>query len=155
MSLLEYLTEHRAPFRALLHPPAFSAQRRAARLRRPGRLVAKALLLCGPEGPFVSVLPATRRLDVAGLERLLGGPVRLASPDEVGATFRDCAWGVVSPFGSRYGLPTLLDDRFKPEARLVVEGQTPVEAFELRCVDLERITGALRAPLSVGDATTP
>src|SRR5262245_57361981 len=107
MSLREYLIEQMVPFQALLHAPAFTAQRRAARLHRPGRLVGKALLLCGPDGPFVAVLPATKRLDLQGLTRLLGGPVRLGSPDEVGAKFHDCAWGVVSPFGSRYGMPTL------------------------------------------------
>jgi Ala-tRNA(Pro) deacylase len=149
MSLLEYLTAHQVTFAALLHAPAFTAQRRAAWLRRPGRRVAKALLLVGPDGPLVALLPASSRLDVEGLSRLLGGPVRLASPDEVGQTFRDCAWGVVSPLGNRYGLPTLLDHGFPPEAWLVIEGQTPVEAFEVRCADLERLTGALRAPLAL------
>jgi Ala-tRNA(Pro) deacylase len=148
MSLLEYLTRQQVPYTALLHAPAFTAQRRAARLRRAGRLVAKALLLCGPDGPLVVVLPAMQRLDVAGLVRLLGGPVRLASPGEVRATFPDCAGGIVSPFGNRYGLPTLLDTSFPAEAKVVVQGQTPVEAFEVRCDDLERLTGALRAPLS-------
>jgi Ala-tRNA(Pro) deacylase len=148
MSLLEYLTLERVTFAALLHAPAFTAQRRAAWLRLPGRRVAKAVLLVGPDGPLVAVLPASSRLDLEGLSRLLGGAVRLGSADEAGGIFRDCAAGVVSPLGNRYGLPTLLDDAFPPEAWLVIEGQTPVEAFEVRCADLERVTGALRAPLA-------
>lgn len=155
MSLADYLTEQRVAFAALRHAPAFTASRRAARLRRSGRLVTKSLLLAGPDGRFVAVVPATRRVDLAGLAQLLGGPVRLATRDEVGATFGDCAWGVVSPFGCRYGLPTLLDDSFPAEARLVLEGATPVEAFEVRCAELERVTGAMRAALTAGGPATP
>lgn len=147
MSLVDYLTELRVPFAEYLHAPAFCAQRRAAWLRRPGRYVAKALLLCGPDGFVVAVLPAVDRVNLQALSRMFGGPVRLATRDEVGRTFTDCCWGIVSPFGSRYGLPTLLDSSFESDDRILLEGQTPVEALEVRCGDLERLTGAFRVRL--------
>jgi Ala-tRNA(Pro) deacylase len=53
--------------------------------------------------------------------------------------FRDCEWGVVPPFGDLYGLPTLLDDALTPDALLVFETHTHVEAVRLHCRDFERL----------------
>jgi Ala-tRNA(Pro) deacylase len=57
----------------------------------------------------------------------------------VGKVFRDCEWGLASPFGNLYGLPTLLDEALAPEAPLVLEANTHVEAVRLRCADYERL----------------
>jgi Ala-tRNA(Pro) deacylase len=144
MSLLDYLDEHRVPFRAILHPPAFTAQRRAKYLRMCGSRVARAVLLTGPEGFFLAVLPATHRIDLAGLSRYWGGPVRLAREDEVARVFRDCEWGVVSPFGNRYGLTTLIDASLPPDTWIVLDGGTHHQAVLLHCADFERLSGSAR-----------
>jgi Ala-tRNA(Pro) deacylase len=145
MSLAEYLDEQRVPFQTILHPPAFTAQRRAKYLRVSGNRLARAVLLHGPEGFFLAVLPATHRIDLAGLSRYWGGQVRLAGADEVARVFRDCEWGAVSPFGNRYGLPTLIDASLPPETWLVLEGGTHHEAVLLHCADFERLSGSFRA----------
>jgi Ala-tRNA(Pro) deacylase len=139
MLIADFLQARQVEFEPLPHPPAFSAQVRAKYLRLPGREVAKCLLLHGPAGYLLAVLPATHQVDTASLTDTLGGPVRLAAGEEVAAVFRDCEWGVVPPFGTLYGLPTLLDDALPSEAFLVFEGQTHVEAVRLRCADFERL----------------
>lgn len=144
MSLVEYLDEQRVPFQTILHPPAFTAQRRAKYLHITGNRVARAVLLHGPEGYFLAVLPATHRVDLIGLARYWGGMVRLASDDEVARVFRDCEWGVVSPFGNRYGLPTLIDSSLHPDTWIVLEGGTHHEAVLLHCADFERLSGSFR-----------
>lgn len=144
MSLVEYLDKQCVPFQTLLHPPAFTAQRRAKYLHVSGRHVARAVLLIGPEGPFLAVLPATHRIDLGRLSRYWGGAVRLAHADEVARVFRDCEWGVVSPFGNRYGLPTLLDVNVPLESWIVLEGPTHVEAVLLHGADFERLSGSFR-----------
>src|SRR6266542_4474841 len=109
MRVLVDLSDLGVAFETVLHPPAFTAQKRAKFLHVTGKQVAKSVLLAGPGGYFLAVLPATHQVDTAALARELGGPVRLADGPEIAEVFRDCEWGVVVPFGTLYGLPTLLD----------------------------------------------
>ena len=97
------------------------------------------MLLSAPEGFLLAVLPATHHIDTERLGQELGGPVRLADDREAAGVFRDCEWGVVPPFGTLYGVPTLLDDSLDPEALIVFEGNTTVEAVRVRCGDFERL----------------
>ncbi|HZY59140.1 MAG TPA: YbaK/EbsC family protein, partial [Candidatus Binataceae bacterium] len=129
MRVADFLAEHHVPFETLLHPPAFTAQNRAKFLHLPGRQVAKSVLLQGPEGFLLAVLPATHRVDTVAVAEALGGPVRLANDDEIANAFRDCEWGVVPPFGALYGLPVILDEMLSPETWMVFEGNSHVEAM--------------------------
>jgi Ala-tRNA(Pro) deacylase len=146
MRVAQFLTEQHIAFEAVLHPPAFCAQKRAKYLRLPGKQVTKAVLLAGPEDYFLAVLPATDRMDEAALAAALGGPVRVADRDEVARVFADCEWGVVVPFGSLYGLPVVLEAGIDPDAVLVFEGHTHAEAFRLRCREFERLEHPARLP---------
>lgn len=139
MRVPDYLADKQVHFEALLHAPAYSAQQRAKHLKISGRQVAKSVLLAAPEGYLLAVLPATHHIDTDRLGRQLGGSVRLADDREAASVFRDCEWGVVLPFGTLYGLPTLLDDSLDPEALIVFEGNTTVEAVRIRCGDFERL----------------
>jgi Ala-tRNA(Pro) deacylase len=144
MSLVDYLDQQQVAYQTLLHPPAFTAQRRAKYLHVSGNRLARAVLLSGPEGFFLAVLPATHRVDLPRLSRYWGGPIRLARPDEAARVFRDCEWGVVSAFGNRYGLATLIDASLHPDTWIVLEGGTHVEAVLLHCSDFERLSGSFR-----------
>jgi Ala-tRNA(Pro) deacylase len=135
MHVRQYLADRNIPFETLVHPPAFTAQKRAKYLRVPGRLVAKAVLLYGPRDYFLAVLPATRRIDTEALSRQLGGPIRIANEQEIASVFRDCEWGVVPPFGGLYALKTVLDETIDPDSVLVFEGNSHGVAVRLHCRD--------------------
>jgi Ala-tRNA(Pro) deacylase len=139
MRVHDLLADHRVAFEALWHPPAYTAQKRAKYLRIPGSQLAKSVLLVGPRGCFVAVLPATHEVDTGRLAQDLGGPVRLAADAEIADVFRDCEWGVVPPFGRLYGLSTVLDDSLAPDAFIVIEGPTHAQALRLLCRDFERV----------------
>jgi Ala-tRNA(Pro) deacylase len=148
MRVADFLTEQQVPFETLLHPPAFTAQKRAKYLGLSGRQVAKSVLLCGPPGFVLAVLPAPRHVDTAQVAQALGGPVRLATDSEIQSIFGDCEWGVVPPFGSLYDLPVLLDSSISPETLMVFE--TNINALDVRlcCRDFERLEHTRRFPLS-------
>jgi len=148
MRVADFLLEQDVPFETLLHPPAFTAQKRARFLHLPGREVAKVVLLHGPPGYLLAVLPATHRVDTERVAVALGGPVRVADDDEIARVFRDCEWGVVPPFGTLYGLPVLLDAGIAPETLMVFETTTHAEAVRLLCCDFERLESARRLPLA-------
>jgi Ala-tRNA(Pro) deacylase len=139
MSVPPILTDRCIPHQVLVHPPAFTAQKRAKYLHVPGREVAKCVLLKGPSGYVLAVLPATRHINTARLGAVVGGDVRLASEPEIADVFRDCEWGVVAPFGTRYGLQTFLDDSLAPDAWVIFELSSHTEAVRLRCRDFEEL----------------
>jgi Ala-tRNA(Pro) deacylase len=153
MSLVELLTEEAVPAERLLHPPAYTAQRRAKYLHVPGKAVLKNVLLHGPDGWLLAVLPACDRLDLDRLAGLLGGPVRIATPAEVGQVFTDCQWGVAAPLGSRYRIPTWLDDRISADAVVVLPTQYHHESIRLSCADYERIEKPRRASIARREPT--
>jgi Ala-tRNA(Pro) deacylase len=134
-----FLTEQQVPYETLLHPPAFTAQKRAHYLHVPGRLLAKSVLLAGPRDYLLAVLPATHRVDTAAVGRELGGAFRLADNREMAEVFRDCEWGALAPFGTLYGLSTILDDAIDAEAWIVFEAQVHAVAIRMRCRDFERL----------------
>ena len=134
-----FLAENQVPFETIVHAPAFTAQKRARVLHFPGSQVAKSVLLAGPEGYLLAVLPATHQVDTEALALLLGGPVRLAVGREVTEVFRDCEWGVAEPFGSLYGLPTILDESLDSEALVVFEGHTHGQAIRMLCHHFEQL----------------
>jgi Ala-tRNA(Pro) deacylase len=139
MRIAAFLTENQVRFETLFHPPAYSASQRAKQLHVPGRQVAKCVLLTTARGPLLAVLPATHHVNTAALEFELGTSVRLAGDDEISRVFPDCEWGVVLPFGTLYGLATILDDSLNAEDLIVFEGHTHVEAVRLKCTDFERL----------------
>jgi Ala-tRNA(Pro) deacylase len=139
MRVDDYLSQHHVPFETFVHPPAFTAAKRASRLHVPGRQVAKCVLLACESGPVLAVLPATHEIDTAAVAAVLGSPVRLAEPDDMARCFSDCEWGVLSPFGTLYGVPTLLDVSFDPEAQIVFEAHAHAVAIRMVCRDYERL----------------
>jgi Ala-tRNA(Pro) deacylase len=139
MRVPDFLREQEVPFETVLHPPAFTAQRRARQLHVPGRRLAKCVLLRGPSGFLLAVLPATHQVDLEVLSHALRGPVRLASETEMAELFRDCEWGVLSPFGTLYGLPTYLDESFDRDAVMVFEAHLHAITIRMSCRDFIRL----------------
>lgn len=150
MRVPDFLAEQHVAFETLVHPPAFTAQKRARFLHIPGRQVAKSLLLRGPTGYFLAVLPANRRVDTEKVAAAVGGPVCLANGEEIAEIFVDCEWGVVPPFGQLYGLPALLEAAFSPDECLIFEGNCHAEAVRLTCRDFERLERPRRLAMAQG-----
>jgi Ala-tRNA(Pro) deacylase len=144
MRIDAFLADHDVSFETLSHPPAYSAQKRAKYLHVPGGQVAKGVLLRGPAGYLLAVLPATHQIDTDQLGVALGGSVRLADQAEIAVVFRDCEWGVVPPFGTIYGIRTVVEECLAPDSLLIFEGQTHFEAVRMRCADFERLERSLR-----------
>ena len=100
MRVMQFLSEQHIAYEPLIYPPAYTAQKRAKHLHMPGRQVAKTVLLVGPDGYLLAILPATQHVDTALRAGKLRGPFRLATDEEIGEAFPDCEWGVVAPFGT-------------------------------------------------------
>ena len=143
-----FLADEQVAFETILHPPAFTATRRARFLGVSGKDLAKCVLLRGPRGHVLAILPATGRVDMTAVNDAVGGPVQVACREEIPQVFGDCEWGGLVPFGRLYGLPTLLDDSFDPERALVFEAHSHALAIRLRCRDFERLEKPRRLRLA-------
>lgn len=139
MRISDFLIENRVPFQAVMHPPAYSAGRRAKFLHTPGEAVAKAVLLRRGDGHVLVVVPSTRAVDLTAFPG-----ARLATEGEIAAVFADCEYGAVSPFGNLYGLPTFLDESFSPEMWITVEAGSHTDAVRLSASDFARLAGCER-----------
>jgi Ala-tRNA(Pro) deacylase len=134
-----FLADQRVAFETLVHPPAFTAQKRAKYLHVPGRQLAKCVLLAGGRGFVLAVLPAIRQVDTEAVGRALGDQFRLANDAEIAGVFRDCEWGALAPFGTLYGVPTILDDSLAADSGIVFAAHGHALAIRMRCGDFERL----------------
>jgi Ala-tRNA(Pro) deacylase len=146
MSIRDFLQGRHVWFETLIHCPAPTATRRARSIRVSGRSVAKGVLIKVEGGDVLAVLPATHRIDLPRLARVLGaGEVRIATEDEVSSVFDDCERGALPPFGSLYGLKTVIDASLAGSCDFVFVANARHEGIRMRYRDYERIEAPIRA----------
>jgi Ala-tRNA(Pro) deacylase len=146
MSVRDLLARNHVEFETLLHCPASSSSRRAQQLHVSGTHVAKGVLIRSGESHVLAVLPASARIDLEQLSTVLGGAVvTLASEDEVELVFGDCERGALPPFGTLYGVRTIVDSSLADQEKIVCLGNSRHEGLCLRYRDYELIETPLRA----------
>lgn len=134
MDVTTYLEERRCRFERVPHEPTYSAQRMAHELHVPGREVAKTVLLrADGVGDFVvAVVPANRQIDLVQVAKLLRKKhVQLATEFDIADHCPDCEFGALPPFGSRYGMQTIVDSGLAADEQIVFEGNTHHEAIRM------------------------
>jgi Ala-tRNA(Pro) deacylase len=140
MNVQTYLRQRNVPFKPMEHQPTFDAQSLAQAVRVPGQEVAKSVLLrC--DGEYVlALLPATHTVDLHGVQEMLGcDHVALATEGECGSHFSDCELGALPPFGSEYGMRTIMDRSLLADDEIVFEGNTHREAIRMQTGDFRRL----------------
>jgi Ala-tRNA(Pro) deacylase len=151
MNVAEFLEKGRYEFERIPHGPAYSAQRLAHELHVSGREVAKTVLLRANGGYefVVSVLPASKKIDLEQASKLLGGAtLQLATEFEIAAHCPDCDFGVLPPFGSRYGMTTIVDSSLADDEYIWFEGNTHEEAIRIKFEDFRQLEQPIIAPFA-------
>jgi Ala-tRNA(Pro) deacylase len=146
MKVQEYLHDRRVQFDVLQHEDTFDSQHLAEAVHVSGRQVAKTVLLRMDHGYkyAVAILPATHLIDLEAVSRLLGGArVELATEYEIGQRCPDCEMGVLPPFGSIYGLETVLDESLRHAEQIVFEANTHQEAIRMAGEDFVKVESPL------------
>ena len=149
MSIRSYLQSRSVDFDFLLHRPTHSATHLAGSLHVPGRSVAKGVLIRAGDAFVLAVLPATHRVDVDRLSKVLGvDEVRIATEDEVEQVFADCEPGALPPFGRLYGLTTVLDLSLALGAEMTFVANMRHEGVRMRFADYEKLESPIEAQFS-------
>lgn len=136
-----FLDEHGVHFDVIPHREAYTAQGVAAASHVSGWSLAKVLIVREHgASPFMVVLPASCRLDLPALSRLLGKEQLELLPEvEIGRIFPDCETGAMPPFGQLYGLPVYVDSCFPKEGDLAFQAGNHRETLRIRYADYERL----------------
>ena len=110
----------------------------------PGREVAKTVLLrTGADGGYqfvVAVLPANKEIDFQRAANLLRqDKVQLAAELEIASHCPDCDFGALPPFGSHYGMTTIVDSSLAKDKEIWFDGNTHKEAIHMKFDDFRRL----------------
>jgi Ala-tRNA(Pro) deacylase len=148
MNVQQYLRTHSVQYDVIPHRSTYDAQRMAQTLHVPGREVAKTVLLRADQGftYVVAVLPATMNVDLTAAGRALGGSkLELATEVEIQEHCPDCEMGVLPPFGSQYGMKTIVDKSLTEDEEIVFEGNSHQEAIRMKYSDFHHLEEPLVA----------
>ena len=146
MQVRDYLKQQDVFFDVLPHRTTFDAQRMAQALDVPGEDVAKTVLLRCDGDCAVVVLPATRHVDLVKAGQALGmHHAELAAERDIGEHCPDCEIGALPPFGSQYGMKTLVEESLAESENIVFESNTHDEAIRMHVDDFRRLEGPIVA----------
>jgi Ala-tRNA(Pro) deacylase len=151
MNVSEFLKKRNVTFESIPHAATYDSQHLAQELHVRGREVAKTVLLRANGGYryFVAVLPSTRKIDFAKASAAMGGSkICLATEIEIASHCPDCEMGVLPPFGSQYGMATLVDESLTKDEQIVFEGNTHRDAIRMRFEDFRQIEKPLIVDLA-------
>ena len=144
-----YLDREYVTYELLPHRRTETAGEEAAALGIPREEVAKTIVLTTERHGLVrAVLPASERLDLHKVRRVLGFPdeIRLATEAELAAEYPGFELGAVPPFGGPGGDRTVIDRRLAARDTVVLEAGSHNESVRMRTTDL-----IVRAMAMVGD----
>jgi Ala-tRNA(Pro) deacylase len=147
----EFLNERHVIYDVLSHEPTYDAQHMAHAVHVPGVEVAKTVLLRANHGYryMTAIVPATKKIDFDIASRSLGHcELRLATEPEISEVCPDCEFGILLPFGSQYGVKTIVDSSFEKQPDIVFEGNTHKESIRVKFADFCRLESPLIVPLT-------
>jgi Ala-tRNA(Pro) deacylase len=136
-----------AVYEILPHREAFTAQGVASVAHVSGWRLAKVLVVRAPgEEPVMVVLPASCRLDLGAVARVLGKPsVTLVPETEIARMFPDCETGAMPPFGTLYGMSVYVDAGFPRGGEFVFQAGNHHEVVRMSYSEFERLARPVAA----------
>jgi len=120
--LMQHLDAAGIRYDPIGHPRTETSMGSARAAFIPPAQLAKAVLIHHELGYLLAVVPGSHRVELGTLQDILGKRLGLASEEEVGRLFDDCAPGALPPVGAAYELPVLLDSALDDAPEVFFEG---------------------------------
>lgn len=144
-----YLDENGVDHEVIEHPERFTA---AAEARAAGvgpDDAAKDVVLRNGDAYVLAVIPASERLDLKKVQRLLDGEdrPRLATEDELAADFPEFDLGALPPFGPIHDIPEIVDRRLLDHDRVLCAGGDHRHSLRIDPNEIVRLANARVADL--------
>ena len=123
-------------FEEVHHPEAYTAQTLAQREHFSGHRVAKVVVAMVDGRPVELILPASRRVRLDRVQRLLGArEVRLATEKEMEEYFKDCETGAIPPLRHWQNVEVLMDTAMQVPGNILFPAGTHRDAVSMRFED--------------------
>jgi Ala-tRNA(Pro) deacylase len=144
-----HLDELDIPYEVFEHPRRYTAADEARAAGVTPANAAKAVLLRGPEGYRLAVVPASERVDMHKLRELLeaGTELRLASEAEMATEFPGFELGAIPPLGAMLPAAEIVDRRLLDHERVLCNGGDHEHSLLLDPRDLVRVSSAVEADI--------
>ena len=140
MNVRQYLDQSRKHYDVLMHLETHSAMGMAQAVHIPGDEVAKPVILKADGNYVMAVIPATYRIDLdKAREAFHVRALELARETDFGRLFPDCERGARPPFGSQYGMPTVVDEALTRDEQIVFEGNSHREAYRMSFEEFDQL----------------
>jgi len=138
---LDMLERYQITYVHTRHPNAYTALEVAQAEHLPPYMLAKTVILHGPHGYTMAVLPADCKIDMKELAaNLRVEHLRLATEEEVRERFPDSEVGAMPPFAALFGMPVCMDVRLAEEPYILFNAGTHRDAIHMRVADYLRLT---------------
>jgi len=137
----QFLEDHHAPYVALTHPERFTSSEVAQVSHISGRELAKVLMVRADDKDIMVMLPATHRLDLDKLKKMLGvKSLRLEEEREFRNLFPECDAGAMPPFEELFHLSVVMDRSLADCESVAFNGGTHKDAIKMRRDDFAKVT---------------
>lgn len=124
----------------LHHPEAFTAQEVAQREHISGHRVAKVVVAMADGHPVELILPATRRVRLEAVRRLLlADEIRLANEEEIAKHFDGCDRGAIPALRHWPRIALLMDGWMHVDGDIIFPAGTHNDAVRMRFADWFRM----------------
>ena len=143
-SVQSYLTREHVPFDTITHEYSRDSAHSAQSAHIPGDQLAKSVVLEDDQGYLMAVIPATHKVDLGALHRMLHRNLGLATDRELIELFKDCEPGAVPPLGAVYGIDTILDERLAGASDVYFEGGDHQALIHMDGGDFLKMMGSVR-----------
>ncbi len=122
MTMHEYLDDNHIPFDVTRHKKTSNSTMTARASHVPGPELAKGVVLKWDGSYVLAVLPASRQVDIAKINKIMGSKCRLATEDEASQLFPDCEPGAIPILGVPYRVACLVDESLEERDDIYFDG---------------------------------
>lgn len=146
--LEKLLTETKTKYKPLEHRKVFTAFDATQTQHLKTTQVAKAVLLKGKKTLYLAVLPAGRNCDFKAVSKLAGEKLSMAKEKDIKDKLKTKV-GLITPFGSLYGIPILLDKKLAVNKKLTLPAGSYTDSIELSYKDYIKLESPALGNISV------
>jgi len=148
-AVIEFLRYAQTSYRLVDHEPVMSAAAEARTTHVPPDQVAKTIVLDDGANRVIAAIPASQRLDLHKLRRLLNATrrLRLAREDRIARDFAELEVGAIPPFGPRLPDTEVIDRRLLEHDRILCAAGDHRHGVIVDPRDVVRMTAARTADI--------
>jgi Ala-tRNA(Pro) deacylase len=122
LTLQQFLDDKHVDYDVLTHKRTHSSASTARASHVPNECLAKAVVLTREGGFVIAVVPASGKVNLDAIERMLHCPVGMASEEEIEELFPDCAMGAVPAIAEAYAVDAFVDSSLEAQPDVYLEG---------------------------------